>query len=199
MSWTVREQRLSVCESGVIFDYCLPVFLLGANRVRFYTFPVCASGPTSAPVPCALINTEKKLAGELRWRHVGEKAGIYTRGFFLPSNDSYEAIYVQQSKSNDFHVFHTRVCDFGLTQWHLYTSWFTRCPGPRISSMTGILLRPVDTLDFIQHFSLSYVVNSSVPCSELVLTLACVYFGVIFSKRPPLRAEIGPGFSNNPG
>lgn len=111
----MREQRLSVCESGVIFDYCLPVFLLGANRVRFYTFPVCAPGPTSAPVPCALINTEKKLAGELRWRHVGEKAGVYTRGF-SPSNDSYEATYVQQSKSNNFHIFHTRVCDFGLTQ-----------------------------------------------------------------------------------
>lgn len=111
----MREQRLSVCESGVIFDYCLPVFLLGANRVRFYTFPVRAPGPTSAPVPCALINTEKKLAGELRWRHVGEKAGVYTRGF-SPSHDSYEATYAQRSTRNNFHIFRTRVCHFGSTQ-----------------------------------------------------------------------------------
>lgn len=175
VNWTVGEQRPSVCESGVIFDYCLPVFLLGANRVWFYTFPVCAPGPTSAQVTCALINTEKKLARELRWRHVGEKAGIYTRAF-SPSNASYESTYIHQSKSNNFHIFHTRVCDFGLTQWHLYTSWFTRCPGPRISSMTGISLRPVETRDFNHFFCLSYAVNYSALCSELVLTLARVCF-----------------------
>lgn len=64
--------------------------------------------------------------------------------------------------------------------------------------MTGILLRPMETRDFIQYFCLSYAVNYSVLCSELVLTLPCVYFGVIFFKRPP-RAEIRPGISNNSG
>lgn len=64
--------------------------------------------------------------------------------------------------------------------------------------MTGILLRPMETRDFIQYFCLSYAVNYSVLCSELVLTLTYVCFGVVFFKRAP-RADIRPGTSNNPG
>lgn len=60
--------------------------------------------------------------------------------------------------------------------------------------MTGILLRPMETSDFIQYFYLSYAVDYSVLCSELVLTLARVYFRVLFFKRF-LRAEIRPGIS----
>lgn len=59
-----------------IFDYSLPAFLLEANPVQFNTFPVCARGPTSGAVACALINTQRRSLVELRWRHVGEEAGI---------------------------------------------------------------------------------------------------------------------------
>lgn len=103
--------------------------------------------------------------------------GLHSRLFFPPSNDSYEATNVQQSKSSNFHIFPTRVCDFGLTQWHPYTSWFTRCPGPRISSMTGILLRPVETRAFTRYFCPSYVVRG----------WCCCVSGVMFFRRPPRR------------
>lgn len=59
-----------------IFDYSLLAFLLEANPVQFNTFPVCARGPTSGAVACALINTQRRSLVELRWRHVGEEAGI---------------------------------------------------------------------------------------------------------------------------
>ncbi len=74
--WLNYRRTKTSKSKSVVFLLLSSVFLLEANPVQFNTFPVCARGPTRGAVACALINTQRRSLVELRWRHVGEEAGI---------------------------------------------------------------------------------------------------------------------------
>lgn len=72
----LRENKDSGVSKCSICDCTSLAFLLEASPVQLNTFPVCARGPTSGGAACVLINTQRRSLVELRWRHVGEEAGI---------------------------------------------------------------------------------------------------------------------------
>lgn len=107
-----------------VHDNMLSLYCPRANQKRCYIFAACRHR-TKEP-------SRVKMAA-CGWGGCGARLRIS-----VAKKDLYETtkqwLHRKQYFPHSIYIFVL----FGSKRWRLYTSWFTRCPGPRNSSMTGI-------------------------------------------------------------